>query len=54
MNKHMDRFKALKAQSVSAFSDFKREVCSSLFVSTQHSDDHGNYINIGMTCERSI
>jgi hypothetical protein len=34
MNKHMDKLKALKAQSVSAFSDFKREVCSSLFLST--------------------
>lgn len=29
MNKHMDKLKALKAQSVSAFSDFKREVRSS-------------------------
>lgn len=34
MNKHMDKLKALKAQSVSAFSDFKREVHSSLFLST--------------------
>lgn len=34
MNKHMDRLKALKAQSVSAFSDFKREVHSSLFLSS--------------------